>query len=119
VADDPREDGGSVMKLIIEVDVPLLTIEEVQQFVVTENEFDQDPKEITAVDIFVTMWTTGNIDYKVTKAELIEDGAEVVGADGNAHWLDPRCTHQLYDINRSGLYCVDLRCENFYGRHNY
>lgn len=32
---------------------------------------------------------------------------------------DPRCTHQLYDLNRSGLYCVDVSCENFYGRHNY
>jgi hypothetical protein len=32
---------------------------------------------------------------------------------------DPSCTHQLYDINRSGVFCVDLLCENFYGRHNY
>jgi hypothetical protein len=97
------------MKLIIEVEVPLLTIEEMQKYVVEENEFEQPLKEITAVDIFVTMWTTGNIDYTVTKAELIEDGATE----------DPRCTHQLYDINRSGLHCVDVGCKNFYGRHNY
>lgn len=32
---------------------------------------------------------------------------------------DPRCTHQLYDLNRSSIYCVDVSCTNFYGRHNY
>lgn len=81
------------MKLIIEVDVPLLTVEEAQEFVTVEDAFDTgnlddaiDPKNVNAVDAFIAMWTSGKLDYTVTKAEMVEDGAEVIGKDGNAHW---------------------------------
>jgi hypothetical protein len=56
-------------KIVIEVEVPHLTKEEVQQFVIDENDFEQPLDEITPVDAFVTMWTSGRIDYTVTKAE--------------------------------------------------
>jgi hypothetical protein len=76
------------MKLTIEVEVPFVTVEDVQAFAYAENEYGMYVKvdPIDAVEVFIAMWMSSKLDYKVTKAEMIDDGEEVIDADGNAHW---------------------------------
>jgi hypothetical protein len=67
------------MKILIEVEVPLVSVEEVREFVVAEDAFDTGdldqaiaPASVNAVDAFIAMWMSGKLDYTVTKAEMTE-----------------------------------------------
>lgn len=72
------------MKLTIEVEVPLLTVAEVQEFVRIEDAFDTGDlddaiaqEKVNAVDAFIAMWLSGKLDYVVTKAEMVEDAETI------------------------------------------
>jgi hypothetical protein len=83
------------MKLVIEVTVPFQTIAEVQEFVRIEDAFDCGElddaiaqEHVNAVDAFMALYMSGKVDYTVTKAEMHDDGKEVIDSEGNAHWED-------------------------------
>ena len=64
------------MKLIIEVEVPDKTVEEVQLWTFGENEYaepDMSSDKIEAVEAFIAMYLSGKVDYTVTKAEMTDD----------------------------------------------
>lgn len=66
-------------KIVIELEVPYLSIEQLQKFVVEEDErnfgmpTEMKSEEQTAVDIFMTLYISGKLDYTVTKAEMVEE----------------------------------------------
>jgi hypothetical protein len=128
------------MKLTIEVEVPFQTVEDVQAFTYGQNEYSATDKVelhdavevlvalymsgrldykvelLDAIEVLVALYMSDRLDYKVTKAEMIDDGKEVIDADGNAHWqaittTDKRCHHKEY---KDG-YCAEMVCKNYYG----
>jgi len=67
------------MRLIIEVEVPFQTVAEVQEFVRVEDAFDCGElddaiaqEHVGAVDVFMSLYMSGKVDYTVTKAEMEE-----------------------------------------------
>jgi hypothetical protein len=87
------------MKLTIEVEVPDETVAEMQKFVIAEDELDNKPEDINAVEVFVALYMSGKIEYTVTKAEM----------------TDKRCEHKEF----SDGYCAEMGCRNYYSHKPY
>ena len=88
------------MKLTIEVDLPDKSVEDVQKFVISENELnDNKPEDINAVEVFVALYMSGKIGYTVTKAEM----------------TDKRCEHKEFAEG----YCAEMGCSNYYSHKPY
>jgi hypothetical protein len=63
------------VKILIEVEVPDKSIEEVQLWTFAENEYaepDMKSENIHAVEAFVALYMAGGLDYVVTRAEMSE-----------------------------------------------
>lgn len=93
------------MKLIIEVEVPDKTVEEVQKFVSVEDAFDTGnlddaiaPASVNAVDAFIAMYLSAKLDYTVTQAKM----------------TNGPCYHVQTD-----RHCYRCSCPNYIGKVGY